>query len=160
MHPLRTSLEPGTEVNLAPTIPPVTDSAIAKVKSLCLSISKTTDSIVSSSVPKTNSPIISLTAFSSSDNAFSASCSDPALTVIRTLRPSIPLAWNAIVAPPTSSKYAMRSVSISSRPDSVCPQVFSTRLFIMAVSPALFFISGKIHSLTIIFISNGTPGTA
>ncbi len=75
------------------------------------------------------------------------------LAVTRTLMPSMPLALNAIVGLPMRSSSAMRSVSISSMPDSLRPQVRSVRLRMTADWPERRRRSGMTVPETIIFIS-------
>ena len=74
--------------------------------------------------------------------------------------PSIPLAWNASVACPVSSSASMRSPSSSARPDSLSPQVLSTRERIMRLSPIRALRSGRMVPSIMMRISLGTPGTA
>ena len=140
--------------------PPVSDSARARVSPRSRSRSRTTDSIVSSSVPNTMSPIRCRRRLSSSSRIETASASLAAFAVIRTFRPSKPLARKAIVAVPASSRRRISSSSCSARPDSDWPQVRSVRLRMTALIPARSARSGSTPSSTICFISHGTPGTA
>ncbi len=84
-----------------------------------------------------------------------ASSSSSALTVIRTLRPSIPLAKKASVgAPgPAPSSSVMWSASRSARPDSLSPQVRSVRDRMTATVPARRARSGRIAPAMMICIS-------
>ena len=86
-----------------------------------------------------------------------ASSSVAAFAVIRTYRPSIPRARNAIVGFPWTST---RSAIISASRDSDVPHVFSERDTMTARSPERSRRSGSTWSVTICCISYGTPGTA
>ena len=79
---------------------------------------------------------------------------------MRTLMPSMPLAWKAMVGLPSLSSSPMRVATISAMPDSLTPQVRSTRLRITAVWPVRRRRSGRMVPLNISRISLGTPGTA
>ena len=90
--PTNTSLATGIAARRAPTRPPVRDSATARRMPRSCNKSRTTDSMVSSSMPNTQSPRMRRTRSSSSATMTLAAASSGALTVIRTLSPSIPLA--------------------------------------------------------------------
>ena len=80
---------------------------------------------------------------------------------MRTTRPSIPRAKNAIVGlPPRASSASSRCATISASADSDVPHVFSERDTITAASPDRRSRSGTTCSVTINCISYGTPGTA
>ena len=158
--PTNTSLAPGTEVSLAPTMPPVSDSAAARVWPRSRSMSSTTDSIVSPSTPKMSGPSTLRTSTSSASSSAATAAASAPLAVIRTLRPSPPEARNASVAVPVRSSSSMRSASSSARPDSDSPQVRRVRLPMTAPTPARRCRSGRTVPVIISFISQGTPGTA
>ena len=88
-----------------------------------------------------------------------ASAESAPLAVIRTLMPSMPLARNASVGLPASSNSSMRPASISARPDSLWPHVRSTRLSMVALTPARRCRSPSTVPFIISRISYGTPGT-
>ena len=143
-----------------PTIPPVSDSAVASVSPWATNSSSTTDSMVWSSTPNTTGPTISRTRASSSASNSATSASSAPLAVMRTLRPSMPLARNARVGPPSASRRSISPASTSARPDSERPHVRSTLERITASAPALWRRSGSTVPSTMARISRGTPGTA
>ena len=138
----------------------MTDSAKPSVRPCERISASTTDSMVSSSAPNTASPITARALASTPESTRPAVSSSAALAVMRTLRPSMPLARKAMVASPVASRRPISGASSSARPDSEWPQVRSVRLRITLRSPARACRSGSTHSLTILFISQGTPGTA
>ena len=81
-----------------------------------------------------------------------------AFAVIRTFKPSIPLARNASVGLPVIERRDPVASNSASR-DSLSPHVRSTLLMITAVTPD-DGRSGMIAAATIVRISCGTPGTA
>ena len=111
-------------------------------------------------MPNTISPSSGRSSASSAARIASALASSAAFAVMRTLMPSMPLAWKASVGLPSTSSSSMRGASSSARPDSVWPQVRSTRLRITALTPARRCRSGSTVPRSIVCISCGTPGTA
>ena len=106
------------------------------------------------------SPTIARTSASSPAMRASAAAAFPAFAVMRIFRPSMPLAWNAMVGLPERSSASIRPSSTSASRDSLSPQVLSTRLMITEVTPARRCRSGRIVPSIIARISKGTPGTA
>ena len=120
----------------------------------------TAPGLVCPSAPNTIPPRTARRRASSAASTMSAAASSPAFAVMRTLMPSIPLARNARVGLPSASSSAIRGASISASPDSLWPQVRSTRLPMIALTPARRCRSGSTVPSIIVRISCGTPGTA
>ena len=116
--------------------------------------------MVWSSTPNTMGPTMLRTRASSSASRVSASVSLAALAVIRTFRPSMPLARKASVGPPSVSRRSISSARSSASPDSDWPHVRSVRDRMTLAIPARRFRSGRTVPSTIWRISQGTPGTA
>jgi hypothetical protein len=147
--------------------PPVSDSATARVSERAASRSATATSMFSSSTPKTMSPMPWAMAKRTSASSWSSRAPTSgrvrARAVMRTLMPSMPEAKKAKVTSPEPSSAATRSASASARPDSLAPQVRSTRLAMTPSSPASAMRarrSGRMPRSNMSIISQGTPGTA
>ena len=159
--PLKTSLEPDWLVILLAISPPVIDSARPRLRPWLRHNWIIVASIDLSSREKIISLPIASATFSAS--ASSISLTDSSLSpfaVILIFRPSMPLARNAIVAVPSSSRRSMLLESFSARPDSESPHVLNVFDRIIEVRPVSVLMSGRMQAVTICFISHGTPGTA
>ena len=133
--PLKMFISGSTLLRREDMTPPVKDSPTVSVMFLARNLSSTTVSIVSSSTPNTISPSNSRKSVSSLANMSNAAASSLAFAVIRTLIPSMPLAKKASVGLPILSNWSIRSARTSARPDSLFPQVRSTRLRMTVRSP-------------------------
>ena len=122
--------------------------------------SSTADSIVSSSTPNTRSPRIARSSFSSASTKARAAASESPLAVMRTTRPSMPRARNAMVGLPVASSASSRCATISASADSEVPHVFNERDTIVDAAPLRARRSGSTCAVIISCISYGTPGTA